>query len=621
MSDSVKNSWERKILLPDKALTKIEPGMRLFLGSGAAEPRTLVRHMMASKRGNLHDLELIQLVSFGEAVKPTSFDTLKYRLKTFSSGWMAGEAVSEGRADLIPCRFSRIPERIQSGQIPIDAALVQISPPDETGRCSLGMAVDAAAESMARSSLTVGEINTKIPVTLGETTVQVSDFTWIVHAADEPFYLDRWPVSDLYDQLAAQVASVIEDGCCISYSFGPLFDALGRHLSNRRDLGIHSPFFTDALMDLVKSGAVTNRMKQIFPEQSVASYAIGTPELMAWLDRNPQVALHGIDQIFNPIQIGCNPRVVSIHVAHRVDLSGRIALPAGRGLVAAGPEEAVDFINGAELSQGGLAIIALTSRDPGGRPNIRVSLGNRPSLFSGRESVDIVATEYGIANLSCKTLRERAQALIDIAHPDDRRNLVEQAKTDRVLYADQVFLAECAVVDPLALTEKVTFKKGIAVRFRAIRPSDEEEMRRLFYRFSDESVYYRYFSPIHSMPHEKMQTYVNADCDVTLSIVGVAGVGGQERIIAEARFVGDLLKPEAEVAFVVDDDYHGLGIATYLFKKLVTLARQRGIQALTADVLATNRAMMMVFERGGIPIEAKLMDGVYVLTMRLDEDD
>jgi RimJ/RimL family protein N-acetyltransferase len=233
----------------------------------------------------------------------------------------------------------------------------------------------------------------------------------------------------------------------------------------------------------------------------------------------------------------------------------------------------------------------------------------------------MVATEYGIANLSSKTLRERAQALIDIAHPDDRSHLVERAKAERILYADQIFLAACAAVDPQSLDEKAIFKNGTAVRFRSIRPSDEEQMRRLFYRFSEESVYYRYFSPIHAMPHEKMQVYVNADCSTTLSIVGITGIAGRERIIAEARYVRDRLKSEAEVAFVVDDAYHGLGIATYLFKKLVTLARQNGIHTLTANVLTTNRAMMTVFERGAIPIDAKLMDGVYVLSMHLDEDD
>jgi GNAT superfamily N-acetyltransferase len=242
-----------------------------------------------------------------------------------------------------------------------------------------------------------------------------------------------------------------------------------------------------------------------------------------------------------------------------------------------------------------------------------------PNEFNLREAIDMVVTEYGVAYLKGRTVRERAQALIDIAHPDDRPGLVERAKEKRILYQDQIYLVESAHLYPDWIATKHTFKGDVEVRFRAIKPSDEEEMRRLFYRFSDEAVYYRYFSPIKAMPHAKMQEYVNVDFSQTMPIVGLVSNSGEGHIIAEARFVRERHRPYAEVAFVVDEEYQGLGIATYLFKRLILLAKKQGLKGFTADVLATNKGMMKVFEKSGLPIKAKMEYGIYNLTISLEE--
>jgi GNAT superfamily N-acetyltransferase len=336
---------------------------------------------------------------------------------------------------------------------------------------------------------------------------------------------------------------------------------------------------------------------------------------MTWLDLNPLVDFQRIDKVFNPIQIGRNPRFVVIIHARKVDLSGRVALHIGKGNVLTGPAEVLDFFNGAELSVGGHTMFALSSRNRKGESNIRLSVEELPNQFSLRESVSKVVTEYGIANLKGLTLRERAQALIDIAHPDDRSELVEQAKSENILYRDQIFLTESAHLYPANIATEHTFKSGIKVRFRAIKPSDEEAMRRLFYRFSDESVYYRYFSAIKTMPHAKMQEYVNVDWSQVMSIVGLVGASGQEKIIAEARYIKGQRLPYAEVVFVVDEQYQGLGIATYLYKMLVRLARERGVKGFTADVLFSNIGMMKVFKKGGLPVKASLEYGEYHLTI------
>jgi acyl-CoA hydrolase len=609
--------WQKLTVTPEEVMAKLEPGMNIFLGTGVGEPRTLVKHLMADQSSNLKDLELIQLVSLGDAISVEALNTNAYRLKTFYSGWVASEAITAGRVDLIPSSFSRIPRLIESGRIAIDVAFVQITPPNQAGYCSLGVAVDVGRQAMEQASLVVGEINPDIPVTQGDTFVPLSDFDFLVRSTESPIYFNRWPVDAVFDRVAANVASVIEDGSCLAFSLGPLFEALSRHLVRKRHLGIHTPFFMDSLMDLVKSGAVTNRYKEIFRGKSLTCYAFGTPELMRWLNRNPLVEFQGIDKVFTPAQIGENPRFMAILPARKVDISGRIALHFGKGNVTAGPGDVMDLFHGAELSRGGMTIFGLPSRNRIRESNIVLSVEEFPNQFSIRESVDMVITEYGVASLSGRTVRERAQALIEIAHPDERAGLVQQAKAEKILYPDQIFIEESAHLYPAEIKLQHTFNGDVKVRFRAIRPSDEDEMRRLFYRFSDQSVYYRYFAPIKTMPHSKMQGYVNIDFSRVMSIVGLVGEAGHGHIIAEARFIRDEKGPTADMAFVVDEKYQGIGIATYLYKLLIRLAKDRGIQYLTADVLATNKGMMKVFEKDGAPVTAKLDYGIYHLSIPL----
>jgi acyl-CoA hydrolase len=606
-------SWESSVVTPETVIEKIKPGMSIFLGTGVAEPRTMVRHLMTSDAGNLEDLELIQLVSFGDAVSLRTLQSKNFRLKTFFSGWVASEAIEEGRVDLIPSRFVKIPQLIESFLRPVDAAIVQITPPNKAGFCSLGIAIDVAREVLERAAVCIGEINTKIPRTFGDTFIKISEFDFLVQSTDPPIYFERWKTNDVWNQVAGHVASLIEDESCLAFSIGPLYEALAKLLMKKRHLGIHSPIFTDPLMDLIKCGAANNRRKVTYRGKSLTSYAFGTPKLLKWLDNNPLVEFQRIDRVFNPLMIGSNPKFVTIVAARKVDLYGRIGLYIGKGNVASGPAEIMDFLTGAELSEGGRSIFALTSRDPAGSPNILISIGDLPNQLNAIESVGAVVTEYGVAYLEGRTVRERAQALIDIAHPDDRAGLVQGAKDKKILYQDQIFIAESARLYPMDIAETHRTRDHQNIRFRAIKPSDEEGMRNLFYRFSDETVYYRYFHSVSSMPHAKMQEYVNVDWNQVMSIVGLIGEEGQGRIIAEARYIKIPGNPFAEVVFVVDEEYQRLGIASFLYRMLIRLAKERGIKGFIAEILFSNIGIMNVFRKGDLPVKAHLESGVYHL--------
>ncbi len=619
MSTPEYNQWKDLVVSPEEVLAKIKPGMTIFLGSGVAEPRALMKALIDSGLSNTNDLELIQLTSHSDVLSLKKRDWQKYHLKTFFSTWVSTEAVIAGSVDLIPGRISQIPRIIKSKRIPIDVAFIQITPPNEAGYCSLGVAVDIAREAMEQASLVVGEINTRIPFTFGDTIVSLSDFNLLVESTEPPTYFKRWPVNKVIDQVAANIAQLIEDGDCLSFFTGSLFEALGRHLVHKRHLGIHSPYFTDAMMDLVKSGAVTNYRKKVFRGKSIASYALGTPGLMTWLDRNPLIEFQSIEQVLDPTQIGRNPDVVVVEEARKVDLLSRMSFSAGKGDIISGPGQSADLFTGAEISRGGRTVIGLPSRNSKGDPNIVVMLRNLRNQFHMRESIDAVVTEYGIANLKWRTLRERAQALIDIAHPDDRGNLVAQAKQKKILFADQIFLSGSAHLYPMEIATTHIFKGGLKVRFRVIKPSDEEAMRRLFYRFSDETVYSRFFYPISTMPHDKIQGYVNVDYSRVMSVVALLGEPDRETIIAEARFARDDQSLYADLAFVVDEKYQGLGIATYLYEMLIRLAKERGLKGFTAEVLQANKEMMKIFEKGHLPINARLKNGLYKLTIPFDE--
>jgi acyl-CoA hydrolase/RimJ/RimL family protein N-acetyltransferase len=613
--------WKQKIVKPSVALSGIKPGMSIFLGTGVAEPRTLVKHLFSAQMANLSDLELIQIVSLGDVIALSTFQNKpKFRLKTFFSGWLAGEAITAGFVDMIPCRFSSIPRIVASGAIKIDAAFIQISPPDDAGFSSLGVAVDIAKQAMEKASLVVGEINENVPRTMGDTFVHVNDFQYLINAEEPLIYFPRFPVDAIEDKIAANVATMVEDGSCLPFFPGKLYDALGAYLKHKHHLSIHTYSFTDVLMDLIKCGAVTNKRKKYFPGKSLTAYSQGTPELMQWLHNNPLIEFHGIDLIADHFMTGLIDQLVVILPARKVDLTGNIALHVGKSNVTPSPGQIQELFTGAEHSRGGRAIFALPSRNLKNESNILLSVDSFPNQFTFREALDLIVTEYGIASFFGKSIRERAQALIDIAHPDDRARLVQMAKEARIIYADQIYLQDAGHFYPEKIATKHTFSDGTNVSFRAIKPSDEEAMRRLFYRFSTDTVFYRYFSPIKTMPHSKNQEYVNIDYRRDMSIVGIVEEGGSEEIIAEGRYSLNAENSLADTAFVVDEKFVGRGIASFLLEMLIRYSREQGVTGFSADVLSDNKAMLKVFEKLPFVVNSKLEYGVYHLTINFSEE-
>jgi len=615
------DEWTKKIVDPEVVLSKIKPGMSIFVGTGVGEPRTLIKHLMESKQKNLVDLDIIQLFSLGDAIPPDERYADKYRLRTFFSMTKGYSAITSGRIDWVPCLLSQVPLLFKTHVVKIDVAFVQVTPPDRRGLCSIGVSTDVAKYAMERADLVVGEINDRTPYTFGDTFIHVKDFHYLVKATEPLMYLPRWPVDETFDRVAAHTASVIDDGSCLAFFLGPLYEALVKYLAGKRDLGIHSLPFTDALMDLVDSGAVTNKNKKVFTGKTLVAYAHGTPELMKWLDGNQLIEFQSIDVVMNPKNIAQNDRVVVIMPAYKADISGGIALHANRGNIVVGPSDFQEFLTGAALSSGGYNIFALPSRNRRGESNILPSIEKYPNQFSP-ELVNIIATDYGVARLGGRSLRERTLALIDIAHPDDRDNLVREAKGLRLLYQNQIYRSEATRAYPEDISRTHTFRNHLTVHFRPIKPSDEDGMRRLFYRFSDQGVFYRYFSYVQAMPHVRMQEYTSVDYRQTMSIVGVVAEAGIEKIIAEGRYVRFARSPYADVSFIVDEKYQSLGIASFILHMLMDVAINNQIEGFNASILTTNKAMIRVMEKIAPPNSLMADEGLqaYSFSFPLEHD-
>ncbi|MCX5828210.1 MAG: GNAT family N-acetyltransferase [Deltaproteobacteria bacterium] len=612
--------WTNKIVDPEVVLSKIKPGMSIFVGTGVAEPRTLIKHLMESELSNLKDLEIIQLLSIGDAIPPDERYADKYRLKTFFSMTKGYNAITAGQIDWIPCVLSQIPHLFSTDAVKVDAAFVQITPPDRRGLCSLGVSVDVAKPAIERANLVVGEINEQVPYTFGDTFVHIKDFHYLIKATEPLFYISRWPFDETFNRVAEYTASVIENGSCLSFFLGPLYEALVKHLYGKKDLGIHSLVFTDPLMDLMNSPAISNKNKNLFTGKSVSAYAQGTPELMNWLDGNQLVEFQRIDVVVNPKNISQNDRVVVIMPAYKVDISGAIAPYAGRGNIVTGPSDFYEFLTGAALSDGGCNIFALPSRNLRGEPNILPSVESYPNQFSS-ELINVVVTEYGIARLNGRSLRERTMALIDISHPDDRDQLVQAAKKLKLIYQNQKYISEYARNYPEDISLTHTFENNIVIHFRPIKPSDEDGMRRLFYRFSDKGIFYRFFSNVQEMPHKHMQEYICVDYRQTMSIVGTIALGGMEKIIAEGRYVSLGYTSYADVSFIVDEKCQDTGIATFILNMLVKIANKHNIEGFNAHILTTNKAMIRVMEKVAPRHSLMIDEGLqtYSFSFRLDQ--
>jgi 4-hydroxybutyrate CoA-transferase len=419
---TARSDWSRRAVMPQEAVAGLRSGSRVFLHGASATPSVLVDALVA--REDLRDIHLYHLHTSGPAPFADPEASRRIHSVSFFTGPLLRKPIEEGRADFVPIFLSDIPVLLRSGKIQLDVALVQLSPPDSHGLCTLGTSVDAAKAAVETASIVVAEINEQMPRTLGNTVVPLDRVSAFCHT-DRPLVEHAHAAeTEVEARIGELIADLVEDGSTLQVGIGGIPDAVLARLKGKRDLGIHTEMFSDGVVDLFEAGAVTNRRKSVHPGRIVTSFVTGSRRVFDFVRDNPLVEFHPCDRTNDTSLIRRNPRVVAINSALQIDLSGQVCADSLGQRIYSGIGGQLDFIRGAALSPGGKPVIALPSTAAGGEVSrIVTELSPGAGVVTTRGHVHWVVTEYGATDLFGLPLRERGEALISIAHPDFRAEL------------------------------------------------------------------------------------------------------------------------------------------------------------------------------------------------------
>lgn len=420
-------NWEtiyrQKITDAETALASIQSGHRLYLGGGAGAPAVLIARL-AQRAGQLQNVELVHVLTFVDdpTLQPEYADS--FRHNALFIGENARAAVQSGRADFTPVFLSEIPGLFRNGALPLDAALVSLSPPDEHGFCSFGVEVGTTKPAAEAARLIIAEVNRQMPRTMGDSFIHVSRLHHIVEV-DYPLpEAVQGGASDVYLRVGEHIAAMVPNGATLQMGIGNIPDAVLRNLGNHKDLGIHTELFSDGVIGLVENGVITCSRKTFHPGKMIAGFLFGSPRLYEFVHNNPIVEMHPTDYVNDPFNIAQNDNMVAINAALQIDLTGQVCADSIGPRFYSGAGGQVDFIRGAARSKGGRPIIAcLSSAKNDSLSRIVPTLYEGAGVVTSRSDVHYVVTEYGVASLYGKTVRQRARELINIAHPNFREEL------------------------------------------------------------------------------------------------------------------------------------------------------------------------------------------------------
>ena len=624
--------WQEKyssiIQTAEAAVAKIRPGQTVFIGSGGAQPLHLVQALVARHK-NLADMQVLSSLTLGDA--PYAFKELAdyFSVNTFFVSANVRSMIQEGYGDYTPLSLSDIPHLFASGEMPIDVALIQVTPPDKQGRCSLGISVDVVKSAAANAGLVIAQVNPQMPWTLGDSFVSIYDLDILV-PVDEPLiettyggFIDdvqtgAWAedARTITQAIGENIASLVEDGSTLELGIGRIPHAVAMYLQDKKDLGIHTEVITDAIIRLVEAGVVTGGQKSTDRGKIVTSFAIGTKELYDYVDNNPLFSFNPTEYVNDPFVIGEQNKMVAINTALEVDLTGQVCADSLGTRFYSGIGGQADFNQGAGRSLDGRAIIALPSTAEEGKVSrIVATLKPGAGVVTTRGAVHYVVTEHGIAYLHGKSVQQRAMALITIAHPDFREELLSKAIEYKWVHPEMADVEGRFVVGPKEVRTTMVLEDGTLIGFRAMNPTDEPATRDLFYSLSRETVYYRYMSHMERIPRKQLQNFVYVDHRNDVAIVGTVPEAHGEEIIAIGRYYLDQKTNRAEVAFVVRDDWQKQGIGSFIMKHLGTIAKRNGIAGFTAEVMRDNKAMQAVINHSGLKVTSKLNEGVFHFNM------
>jgi len=603
-----------------EAIRLIQPGQRVFIGTSCGEPQRLVKEL-ALQSSHFTDLEIVRLLSLESTpitMIATETNAHRFNVRSFYSGSAGPKSLAKNRRFFTPINLSALPYLFRSRQIPIHAALIQVSPPDDFGWMSLGISVDVTLAAALSADMVIAQVNSKMPRVLGRSFIHVNDVDVMVEHEEELLTVGKVVELDSAQMIAKHVAKLIEDGSTLQLGLGATPQATMLAMSEKNDLGVHTQFLTDGLMALVSRGVITNRRKGINEGKLVASAAIGTSNLYEFLHDNPAIEFHPSDYVNNPAIIASHNKMVSLNVATVIDLTGQVAVDALPHNHFSGVTGMLDFVRGSAQSPNGKSVLMIPSTTRDGKLSRIVPLLESNAVVVPRSDVYYVVSEFGVVNLFGKSIQERAIALISLAHPDFRDELFFRAKEIGLIGSERTLRESIHAVYPLKFEEVIKIN-GQDVMFRPAKPVDERRLQEHFYNLDKNDVISRFFHKKTSFVRDDVASMHQIDYVKEMTIVAVTGEFGFGKIIAVGGYVLDKKHNMAEVAFSAAKEWQGRGLSKIILRKLTEAARDNGISGLVAYTSMNNRGMISLFKSLPYQVKTTIEDDLTCMSCRFDD--
>jgi len=597
-----RDKWKNKEISAEEAIKKIIPGNRVFIDSGCSEPQLLTSTLIKHSE-KLIDTEILHFLTIGpEKYFEDKAEDL-FRHNAFFIGKTLREEINKGQADYTPIYTSEIPSLITTGRKHIDVALIQVTPPDPYGFCSLGINIDIAKPIAQSSFITIAEINPQMPRTLGNSFIHMKEIDFFVYNDVSLLEFQFDEPDDIAKRIGQNLANLVENKSTIHVGFGDLPNNCLKYLFDKKDLGMHSHYITDNIIPLIEGGILTCRKKNYHPEKIITSFALGTKKLYEFVHNNPYIEFFPSDYVCNPINIGMNKNMVSINSARQIDLTGQVNAATEGYRFYSGLGETIDFMRGAAFSKGGKPIIIIpsTSRD-GKKSRIVPHLDEGAGIMLSRGDVHYVVTEWGVAYLHGKTIRERVLELICVAHPNFRQSLLEEAKKLNYIYSDQLLPCDengRICLYPSEYETIYTAFNNEKIRIRPVKTTDESLLKELYYSLNERDRYLRFFGMRKEFTHSKTQGEVNIDYDNIFSIGAFIGEIGKEEMVGNATYYLNPKLNTAEYSFLVREDYRGKGVGSFLYQHLIIIAKEKGIKGFYGNIHIQNKSTIRIIRQGG----------------------
>jgi acyl-CoA hydrolase/GNAT superfamily N-acetyltransferase len=594
-----------KVTTADLAVERIPGGSHVFVGTACATPTALVG-ALESMTTPPTDIELVHFITLGGVPHDAEGRaTTRFRHRTFFVDSDIRAAVRQGLAEYVPLSITRVPQLIEIGRIRVDVALIQVSMPDEFGYVSLGVSVDVLPAAIAKSSLVIAEVNPAMPRSMGDSMLHISEIDCLVPVASPiAEYVHPATEAQVVERIARYISGIIEDGSTLQIGLGRVTNAALKYLSDRRDLGVHSDVITDGIIPLLEKGILTGSRKSQNRGKIVTSFAIGSRRLYDLIDRNPLFSFQPIDVVAHPTTVAAQHRMVSVTQAFAMDLTGQVCVDQLDGEFYSGIAAQGEFLRGASRSEGGKAIICLASTtDDGGQSRVRAVLAPNEGVTIARTDVHYVITEFGIAYLFGKSIRERAIAMIDVAHPKFRATLLAEAKA--MGYLPEWQTLQNMLAYPVEEEVTVTLKDRRTVLLRPAVSSDGNGIRDLFHAMSETDVFTRFFRRVRELSGQDVQRLCNVNFENEVAFVAVSGTRENPEIVAQACYFIDASTNLAETAFMVSPRWQGCGLGAALQKRMAEHAVARGVRGFVAEMLSTNAHMVRLAHTGSANVSVE----------------